>query len=160
MGARGASLYSQGLKYFLIQCGMWPGDAIWRHRSGLRLAQAMACCLMEPSHSYLNQCWLVSSVRSSDNYPRAISRKIPQPSTTKFIFKITYLKLYLHLPGISDLRHWGLVMRILFGELGHHWKKKIPYCLFDVGKNQHTIIFIKEMHLVACKVADILPRSQ
>ena len=34
---------------------LWPTDAIWRHRSGSTLAQAMACCLMAPSH-YLNQC--------------------------------------------------------------------------------------------------------
>ena len=32
---------------------LWPGDAIWRHRSGSTLAQVMACCLMAPSH-YLN----------------------------------------------------------------------------------------------------------
>ena len=38
----------------------WPSDAIWRHRSGSTLTQAMACCLMAPSH-YLNQCWLFIS---------------------------------------------------------------------------------------------------
>ena len=35
-------------------------DAIWRHRSGSTLAQAMACCLTVPGH-YLNQCWLMIS---------------------------------------------------------------------------------------------------
>ena len=39
---------------------LWPGDAIWWHRSGSTLAQVMACCLMAPSH-YLNQYWLVTS---------------------------------------------------------------------------------------------------
>ena len=34
---------------------LWPGDTIWRHRSGSTLAQVMACCLMAPSHC-LNQC--------------------------------------------------------------------------------------------------------
>ena len=38
-----------------------PSDAIWRHRSGSTLAQAMACCLTAPKH-YLNQCWLISKV--------------------------------------------------------------------------------------------------
>ena len=33
-----------------------PSDATWRHRSGLTLAQVMACCLTAPSH-HLNQCW-------------------------------------------------------------------------------------------------------
>ena len=37
---------------------LWPGDAIWRQRSGSTLAQVMACCLTAPSH-YLNQCWLI-----------------------------------------------------------------------------------------------------
>ena len=39
---------------------LWPGDAIWWHRSGSTLAQVMACCLTAPSH-YLNQCWLIIS---------------------------------------------------------------------------------------------------
>ena len=37
---------------------LWPSDAIWRHRSGSILAQAMACCLTTPNH-YMNPCWLV-----------------------------------------------------------------------------------------------------
>ena len=37
---------------------LWPIDAIWWHRSGSTLAQAMACCLMAPSHC-LNQYWLM-----------------------------------------------------------------------------------------------------
>ena len=37
---------------------LWPGDAIWWHRSGSTLAQVMACCLTAPSH-YLNQCGLI-----------------------------------------------------------------------------------------------------
>ena len=35
-----------------LMCG-----AIWRHPSVTTLAEAMACCLMAPSH-YPNQCWL------------------------------------------------------------------------------------------------------
>ena len=37
-----------------------PSDTIWRRRSRSTPAQAMACCLMAPSH-YLNQCWLIIS---------------------------------------------------------------------------------------------------
>ena len=36
---------------------LWPGDAIWRHKTGSTLAQVMACCLMAPSP----QCWLIIS---------------------------------------------------------------------------------------------------
>ena len=39
---------------------LWPGDAIWRHRSRSTLVQVMACCLTAPSH-YLHQCWLIIS---------------------------------------------------------------------------------------------------
>ena len=35
---------------------LWPSDTIWQHRSGLILAQVMACYLMAPSH-YLNISW-------------------------------------------------------------------------------------------------------
>ena len=43
-----------------------------RQGSRSTLAQVMACCLMAPSH-YLNQCWLIRSVRSSGIHLRAIS---------------------------------------------------------------------------------------
>ena len=48
--------------------GQWvnslgPSDAIWRWRSWSTLVQVMACCLTAPSH-YLNQCWLIISLRS------------------------------------------------------------------------------------------------
>ena len=39
---------------------LWSNGAIWRHKSGSILTQAMACCLTAPSH-YLNQCWLIIS---------------------------------------------------------------------------------------------------
>ena len=42
---------------------LWPHDAIWRHRSGSKLARLTACCMMPPSLC-LNQCWLtISKVR-------------------------------------------------------------------------------------------------
>ena len=39
---------------------LWPSNARWRQRSGLTLAQVMACCLTAPSN-YLNQSWLIIS---------------------------------------------------------------------------------------------------
>ena len=42
----------------IIGNSLWPGDAIWRHKSVLTLAQVIACCLMAPS-LYMNQCWLI-----------------------------------------------------------------------------------------------------
>ena len=59
-----------------------PYVAIWRHRSGSTLAQAMVCCLTVPSH-YLNQLLLLIG----DKGLRAISQEVPQPSTTKTSFK-------------------------------------------------------------------------
>ena len=39
----------------LTHCGL---VTLYGERSGSTLAQAMACCLMAPSH-YLNQCWFI-----------------------------------------------------------------------------------------------------
>ena len=46
------------LRNWLQINSLGPGDTIWWQRSGSRLDQIMACCLMASSH-YLNQCWLV-----------------------------------------------------------------------------------------------------
>ena len=35
----------------------WPSDAIWRYKSGLTLAQVMACCLAAPSNTWTNVDW-------------------------------------------------------------------------------------------------------
>ena len=51
----------------LEYCGfnsLRPSDTIWRHRSGSKLAQVVACCLTAPSH-YLNQCWLIMNFTGS-----------------------------------------------------------------------------------------------
>ena len=39
---------------------VWPSNAMRWHTSGSTLAQAMTCCLTEPSH-YLKHCWLIIS---------------------------------------------------------------------------------------------------
>ena len=44
-----------------LENSLGPSDAIWWHKSGSTLAQAMACCLMAPNH-YLHQCWLITSM--------------------------------------------------------------------------------------------------
>ena len=38
---------------------LWPGDAIWWHKSSSTTDQRMACCLTASSH-YQNQCWLIN----------------------------------------------------------------------------------------------------
>ena len=53
------------LPLWVVGCGLnslWPGDAIWRNRSGSTLGQVMAstCCLTAPSH-HLSHCWLIVS---------------------------------------------------------------------------------------------------
>ena len=51
---------------------LWPSDAIWQHRSGSTLTQVKAWCRQAPSH-YLNQCWHISTARSSGIHLRASS---------------------------------------------------------------------------------------
>ena len=81
---------------------LWPGDAIWRHKSGSTLVQVMACCLTAPSH-YLNQCWPVIS-----EVPWH-SAKSNFPVRAQAIFclknlKIRLLKWLPHLPGANELK--------------------------------------------------------
>ena len=80
---------------------LWPGDTIWRQRSGSPLAQVMACCLTAPSH-YLNQCWLtISKVEwhsSKGKFTRDTLAII-----TEIIWKIKYLKWHSNFPGTNEL---------------------------------------------------------
>ena len=76
---------------------LWPSDTIWQQRSGSTLAQVMACCLTAPSH-YLNQCWLIISEIQWHSWLRTISQEIPQPSITRIILKIIYLKISFKSP--------------------------------------------------------------
>ena len=70
-------------RWFMFN-SLWLNDAIWWHRSGLTLAQVMACCLMVPSH-YLNQCWLLMK----GILLRAISQEVPMKVTCSLCSKIT-----------------------------------------------------------------------
>ena len=45
----------------------------------------------------------VSLLRSSNNYLKAISQEIPQPSISKIDLKITYLNFNSNLPGAKEL---------------------------------------------------------
>ena len=65
---------------------------IWRHRSGLTLAQVMAWCFTVPSH-YLNQCWLsISKVQwhSSEGNSQLYQRYLDH-WLLKLAWKITWI---------------------------------------------------------------------
>ena len=74
----------------LTHCGIVT--AIWQHRSGLILAQVMACCLTAPSH-YLNQCWFtilkVQWHSSEQFYKRHLCQKIAWNYLSKTFFRST-----------------------------------------------------------------------
>ena len=80
----------------------WPSDAIWRHRSGLTLAQVMAWYLMAPSH-YMNHCYLITD-RFCDIDMRA--QKILLILISMISLKIAFLKLLQHLPDASEFTYW------------------------------------------------------
>ena len=58
----------------------------------------------------------LSSVRSSDIHLRVVSQKIPQPSVTKFSFKIAYLKFHSNCPGANELK-----LITMINTLWHEW---------------------------------------
>ena len=80
---------------------LWPGDAIWQHRSGLPFTQVIACCLTAPSH-YLTQCWLIinevlwhsSEIKFTEN---------THDSNLQDEFEYYNFKILLHLPGVNEL---------------------------------------------------------
>ena len=86
--------------YISSWCGtLWPSDAICRQRTGSKLVEVMAWCLMAPSQ-YLNQCWLTLSVRSPAIHLWALSWEDLKISISKANMKIAFLKLY---PETSEL---------------------------------------------------------
>ena len=74
-----------------IEClfnSLWLSDAKWRQGSGSTLAQLMACCQVAPSH-YLDQSWLIISVRSCGIYHRANLHEMIKISVLDMHLKIT-----------------------------------------------------------------------
>ena len=66
---------------------LWPGDAMWWHKSGSTLAQVRACCLTAPSH-YQNQCWLIVN-GFHGIHMREVSQEILMISICKMSWKTT-----------------------------------------------------------------------
>ena len=72
-------------------------------RARSSLVQAIACCLMAPSH-YLNQCWLIIREVFLGIHLRTISQEILKISILDMCLKITSLWLQLHLLKTNELR--------------------------------------------------------
>ena len=86
---------------------LWPGDAIWWHRSVSTKAQVMAWCHQAPSH-YLNQFWLffkcVLQHSTENNFTVSTKVNIVYNEFEKYVFKITamspkgqWVKLHTHI---------------------------------------------------------------
>ena len=80
---------------------LWPSDAIWGPKSWSTVVQVMASSLMAQAITWTN----VDLSRFSDFHLREISQEILNPSITKIIFKITYLKFHLNFPGTNELSY-------------------------------------------------------
>ena len=80
---------------------LWPGDAIWWHRSASTLVQVMACCLTAPSH-HLNQ-WQPIIIGVLWHHLRQVLKiTIPQLN-----LKNTLVKSFPHFPGANELKLTG-----------------------------------------------------
>ena len=88
---------------------LWPGDAMWHHRTGSTLAQVMACCLTAPSH-FLNQCWLVINCFlwhcHGSNFIGIMEEICPWNAFENFEFNITSISVR------CQLTHWGRMTHI------------------------------------------------
>ena len=72
-------------------------------KSWSTLARIMACCLKAPSHN-LNQYMDLSSLRSSDNHLRAISKEITRPSVTQICLWLPLTVIRSHVSSQSSCR--------------------------------------------------------
>ena len=105
---------------------LWPGDAIWRHRSWLTLAQTMACCLTAPSH-YLNKCWLIIHGilwHSPDTNFTGNAQNIH----LKMSLKITLLTLFPQL-----IQRGPVILRVIYQAAHWSWFIKIIICRLFSG---------------------------
>ena len=84
-----------------------PSDAIWWHRPGSTLAQAMACCLMAPSH-YLNQSWLIVSKAQWHSSKGNFRKKIPQPPISELVWKTYLSKITFQSPRGQWVKYEGV----------------------------------------------------
>ena len=66
-------------------------------------AQVMAWCLTAPSH-YLNQYWILTSEVLWHSHEGFFSEKKSRYLSLTWLFKITILRLQLHLPRANELR--------------------------------------------------------
>ena len=102
----------------LTPCGL-AMNGIWLHKSGSTLVQAMACCLMAPSH-YLKQCWLFHHllVKSFGIHLRTIYSEWQCYYSLQWVWKL-YCCNYCHIsqgPVVNILLiHWSRVTHT------HHW---------------------------------------
>ena len=96
----------------------WPSDAIWWHRSGWTLVQAMACCLMAITSTNIDLSWKMFC----GIYLRAISEKMLVNLFYNLFSKIRDLKLPPHHPEdnewIKDTGAWwhAILMFVVGGD--------------------------------------------
>ena len=72
-------------------------------RTWSTLVQVMAWCLTAPSH-YLNQCWFLTSEVLWHSHEGFFSEKKSRYLSLTWVFKITILRLQLHLPRANEWR--------------------------------------------------------
>ena len=89
--------YRDGTWMFQV-INLWHNEVIWRHRSGLILAQSMACCLKAP-YRYKNQYWVViKGIKVFCGiHPRVISLEVPKTLKPQGVWnwKQNVLKMFI-----------------------------------------------------------------
>ena len=87
---------------------LWPSNARWHHRIWSTLVNVMACRLMAPSQSFLNQCWLISS----EVWWNLFEGNFTGNAQENYKFQITTTS-----PMANELTHWGRVTHICIGKV-------------------------------------------
>ena len=108
---------------------LWPGDTIWRQRSGSTLAQVMAWAWGQQAITWTNVD--LSSVKSWGIHLRDILRETLKVSILDVSLKITNLRRQTHLP--EDMLHTGTMEFDLLTE--RHLRYFLEYYMKTVQNN-------------------------
>ena len=87
-------------------------DAIWWHRAGSTLAQAMACCLMSPGH--WPQLMLTYHRKYFVAFTQEQLQKCSWTSSVTWVQRLHFLKFHPHLPGANELMPNRLICHVIF----------------------------------------------
>ena len=118
---------------FPIFNSLWPGDAIWRIRTGSTLAQVVAYCPMTPSY-YLNLCSLFIGEAQWQSLESNFTKRYLSHRSLKLAWKLLNQIFHSNLPGVSEFKT-GITQAILYWSENTHWVRLYSWQILIIEIN-------------------------